>query len=119
MVDNPMIAIERGIRSGYGVFADGKLAVATSDADGALVGVADLLGVSLLEMVRADETLLRRAVLLSADVAKAAEVIAALLIGVNATDRKISGIKAIRALTGCALKPAKDALEAAFSKGAR
>ena len=113
MADKPMIVVERGSRSGYGVFADGKLAVASRDAEGALVGVAAVLDVSLLEMVLSDETLQRRA-LMNTDVAKIAEAVVTMLIEINASDRKIQAIKAIRAVTGCGLKDAKDAMEFAF-----
>ena len=111
----PMIAVERGTRGGYAVFSDGGLTKASNDAEGALVGVADLLDVSLLKLLREDESITRTERMQFAT-DSAARAVVELLVGVNAADRKINAIKAIRALSGSGLKDAKEAFEYALAK---
>ncbi len=110
MDGTPMITVERGLRGGYGVFADGTLSKASDNAEGALVGVAGLLDVSLLELLRSDAAPARNAVA-QISVDHAASCVVSLLYGLNLTHQKIHAIKAIRALTGAGLKDAKDAFE--------
>lgn len=98
----PMISVERGMSGGFAIYDGEKLAKACNDAESALVGVADLLGVALVKDVPP-----------CLDVYRAACCVVELLDSLHGApfSHKVVAIKAIRALTGVGIKDAKEALE--------